>query len=227
MHGGLGGSIISDKLGQESNIGINISYSYHLSLSFADLGIGVGINLINRNIDFGSFKPTQSGDPLLKPVADGEMLFDGNLGVFLKSSDYILGFSVDNLLESKGRDLGTGTQIRFQTDRTFYLQGIYYFNVGSDFIVSPGIMVQSDLIRTQATVSANISLKNKFYGGISYRIGESVGVMAGVKVKDFNISYSYDIPNTSMPGSHEVGLSYCFRIKADHTKTSYKNTRFL
>jgi len=48
-------------------------------------------------------------------------------------------------------------------------------------------------------------------------------------VKDFSIGYAYDvnIMGLGVPGSHEIALNYCFRLKADKSKTSYKNTRYL
>ncbi len=232
LHGGLGGSIIQDKLGFENNIAINLSYSFHLELPFANLGMGLGLNLINKTIDFTKFKPAQSGDPVLNAVTDGAMMFDADLGFFLQNPNYYLGFSIKNLLELKGRNLSTSDNatLRYQTNRTFYLSGAYNFEMGSgDFVISPGFMLQSDLVKTQMTVLATASIKEKFFAGLSYRILESVGVMAGVKIKGFRITYSYDIVTIKygMPGTHEVGLSYCFKIKGDHSKTSYKNTRYL
>ena len=232
LHGGLGGSIIQDKLGFENNIAINLSYSFHLELPFANLGMGLGLNLINKTIDFTKFKPAQSGDPVLNAVTDGAMMFDADLGFFLQNPNYYLGLSIKNLLELKGRNLSTSDNatLRYQTNRTFYLSGAYNFEMGSgDFVISPGFMLQSDLVKTQMTVLATASIKEKFFAGLSYRILESVGVMAGVKIKGFRITYSYDIVTIKygMPGTHEVGLSYCFKIKGDHSKTSYKNTRYL
>ena len=232
LHGGLGGSIIQDKLGFEKNIGINLSYSYHTSLSFADIGIGAGVSLINRSIDFSKFKPEQTGDPILLSSELGAMIFDGNLGVFIKNPNYYLGVSVVNLLESHGKNLSTNdnTVVQYKNDRTFFLTGMYRVLLSNqDYEIDPGFMIESNLASTQYIISTSVRYKDRFYGGISYRFLESVGVTVGVKFRDFNISYSYDI-NTmkyGMPGSHEIGLSYCFKIKGDNSKTSYKNTRYL
>ncbi len=231
LHGGLGGSIIQDKLGFESNIALNLSYSFQIPLSFADLGMGVGANLLNKTIDFGKLKPSQGGDPLLTGINTGVMMFDADVGFFLKNPDYYAGFSVKNLLELKGKDLSTNsnTVIRFQTDRTFYLTGAYYIKTIPDFLISPSFMIMSDLAQTQLMIAGNFSYKNKFFGGISYRLFESIGIIAGVRIKDFKLTYSYDVVTIryGMPGSHEIGLRYCFKIKGDNSKTSYKNTRFL
>jgi hypothetical protein len=64
---------------------------------------------------------------------------------------------------------------------------------------------------------------------LNYRLQESVGIMLGLRYKDFRIGYAYDLTTKSVaiPGSHEISLNYCFKIKTDRSKTSYKNTRYL
>jgi type IX secretion system PorP/SprF family membrane protein len=232
LHGGLGGSIIQDKLGFEKQVGINLSYSFHASLSFADIGIGAGVSLMNHSIDFSKLKPEQQGDPILLSSEMGAMIFDGNLGIFVKTEDYYLGLSVINLLESHGKNLSTtdNNVVRYKTDRTLFLTGMYrIFLNNQDYEIDPGFMIESNLASTQYIISTDVRYKDRFYAGISYRFLESVGVMVGVKFRDFNISYSYDVSTMKygMPGSHEIGLSYCFKIKGDNSKTSYKNTRYL
>jgi hypothetical protein len=65
--------------------------------------------------------------------------------------------------------------------------------------------------------------------GVNYRFQESVGLMAGVSIKDLTIDYSYD-KNTlglGLPGSHEIGLSYCFKLDLDRTPRDYRSVRYL
>ena len=159
------------------------------------------------------------------------MMFDADVGFFLQNPRYYAGVSVKNLLELKGKDMSknSSTVIRYQTDRTFYLTGAYYYSLNQDLLISPAFMIMSDLAKTQLMVAGNFSYRNKFFGGLSYRLFESIGLIAGVKIKDFKITYSYDVVTIryGMPGSHEIGLRYCFKINGDNSKTSYKNTRFL
>jgi type IX secretion system PorP/SprF family membrane protein len=233
VHGGAGLSIIQDKLGFESNVGIRLSYSYHLQLESGLLGMGLGVNLLNRSIDFSKFKPVQPNDPVLLSAKQGAMMFDVNLGFFYKSAhNYYIGLSATNILESKGKDLSTsGTTIRYQTDRTFYLVAGYAFTLSSlpRFEFQPSLLIQSDLVSTQYNISAIVNYNNRFWGGINYRYQESVAVMVGVHYQGFHFGYSYDISTLSMgvPGSHEITLSYCFKLKINKNKTSYKNTRYL
>ena len=233
LHGGAGLSIVQDKLGFEDNTIVQLAYSFHLELSSGVLGIGAGLNLTNRNIDFSQFKPVVDGDPVLLSAKQGDMLIDANLGFFYRGdNDLYFGLGAKNLFESHGKNFSTSDRvIQYNTDRTLYLTAGYQFQMPGqpDFEIHPSLLIQSDFASTQYNLSAVVNYKNKFWGGVNYRFQESVGLIVGVRFRDFQVAYSYDV-NTmflGVPGSHEVSLNYCFKIKADKTKTSYKNTRFL
>jgi type IX secretion system PorP/SprF family membrane protein len=231
LHGGLGGSIIQDRLGQQSDIIVKLGYSFHLDLNIGKLGLGLGVNLINRSIDGSKFRPVKE-DPILPNSEVSDLRVDGAFGIFLNQPGrYYFGISVDNFLESQFKKLDPSGEAILLTDRTFYLTGGYTFVFPKSpmFEIIPSVMVISDLASTQYNVTAVVKYNDKFWGGLNYRFEESVGFIAGVKFKQFKISYSYDL-NTmrlAVPGSHEVALGYCFRIKTDKSKTSYKNTRYL
>ena len=233
IQGGAGLTIIQDKLGFETNVGIRLAYSYHLRLSSGMLGMGAGISLVNRSIDFSKFKPVQPNDPALLSSKQGAMIFDGNIGFFFKAnSNYYVGLSVTNILESQGKNLSTsGTTIRYQTDRTFYLVAGYSFVLPAHprFEIRPSLLIQSDIASTQYNISAVVNYNSKFWGGVNYRYQESVGFMVGVNFQGFNLGYAYDLSTLSVgvPGSHEITLRYCFKLKVNKNKTSYKNTRYL
>lgn len=231
LHGGVGGSIIQDKLGQQSDIIVQVDYSFHLNMSIGTLGIGAGINFINRSIDGSKLKPVKE-DPILPTSQVSDMRIDANFGLFLNQPDrYFFGISVSNMLETQFKKLDPSGEAVFLADRTFYLTGGYIFTLPNNplFEIIPSVMIMSDLAATQYNVTGVVKYNDKFWGGVNYRFQESVGVIAGVGFKSFKIGYAYDI-NTmrlSVPGSHEVSLSYCFKIKGDRSKTSYKNTRYL
>lgn len=233
VHGGIGGAILQDQLGFENNIGLMLGYSYHLDTPWGLLGMGAALNLTNRTIDFSKFKPVETNDPALLSAKQGDMLVDGNLGVFLKSNrNFFVGLSATNIFENTGKNLNTsGTALYYQTDRTYYLL------VGTSlllpnhpqFEIVPSILIQSDIASTQYNFSAVVNYKSKFWGGINYRFQESFGFMVGVTYAGFRFGYSYDLPTlpVGLAGSHEISLGYCFKIKTDKARTSYKNTRFL
>ncbi len=233
LHGGLGGAIIQDKATYLWNdVSLLLSYSFHTDLSIGTIGIGIGGVLKNRNIDGSKFRPVDPSDDDLLKAEQGDMRFDANIGIFFKSiNNYFIGLSFTNLLQSKFKKLDPSGEGLISTDRTLYLSGGYNYIFPSDprFEIQPSILIQSDFISTQYNISTTVNYNSRFWAGLNYRVQESVGIMIGVRYKDFRLGYAYDV-NTKrlgVPGSHEISLNYCFRIKTDRSKTSYKNTRYL
>lgn len=235
LRGGVEFSLMQDKIGFENNVNVGLGYSYHLDLGGSTLGIGLSGTLLNRTVDFGQLHPNQEGDPLISGLGEeSAMMFDFNVGLFWQIPESLfLGFSVVNVLESMSAALNDNseTSASFTTDRTFYVVAGYPFQFEDipylTFIPSASVM--SNLASTQFNASARVVYNNLFSLGVNYRFQESIGLMAGVTIKDFTIAYSYDI-NTmglGLPGSHEIGLSYCFKLDLDRTPRDYRSVRYL
>ncbi len=233
LHGGIGAAIIQDKATYYwNNVSLVLSYSFHTELSIGTLGIGIGAQLKNVTVDGSKFRMVDEGDLILLSSSQSDMRFDANLGLYFQSIDnYYVGLSFTNILKTTFVKLDPSGDGHISTDRTMHLIGGYNYILPNDprFEIQPSILIQSNFISTQYNLSASVNYNNRFMLGLNYRLQESVGVIVGMKYKDFRIGYSYDV-NTkglSVPGSHEVSLNYCFKIKGDRSKTSYKNTRYL
>lgn len=231
--GGVGLSVVKDKTGMEDNVGVNLGYSYHLDLGSGTLGIGLALNLTNRSIDFSQASPIEEGDPSIPNSKQTDMLFDGNFGLFYMIPDqFYVAASVTNFLESKGKVLAANatSSASFVGDRTLYFVAGYEFHfTNSYFMLNPEMCLMSDIASTQFNIGAKLWYNEKFYFGTNYRFQESVAVMAGLNIKGFVLSYAYDI-NTmghGVNGSHEVSLSYCFKLDLEKSPRIYSNVRYL
>ncbi len=235
LHGGLGFSIMQDKIGFEDNTNVGIGYSYHFDLGGSLLGVGVAGTLLNRTVDFSNLTPTNSADPLLQGLGEeSDMLFDFNAGIFWQIPEsFYIGVSAVNVLETVGKALGQNAEssASFTTDRTFYLFAGYPFSFEMlpTFTFVPAVSVMSDLASTQVNVSAKVIYNNVFSLGANYRPQESVDLMVGLIIKDIMVGYSYDINTMGLgvPGSHEIAVSYCFKLDLDRTPRDYRSVRFL
>ena len=236
LHGGLEFSIMQDKLGFENNVNVGLGYSFHLDLGGSTLGIGLAGTLLNRSVDFSQLHPNQEGDPLLQGLGEeSDKLFDFNVGLFWQIPEsFYVGFSVVNVLESMTKALGDNseTSASFTTDRTFYAVAGYPFQFEDIPYLAfvPSVSVMTDIASMQFNASARVIYNNVFSLGVNYRFQESVGLMAGVTIKDFTVCYSYDINTMGLgvvPGSHEIGLSYCFKLDLDRTPRDYRSVRYL
>ena len=235
IRGGVGFSVMQDKLGFENNINVGIGYSYHLDLGGSTLGIGVAGTLLNRSVDFGQLNPNNSSDPLLQGLGEeSAMLFDFNAGLFWQIPEsFYIGVSVVNVLESMTKALNdqSETSASFVTDRTFYAVAGYPFQFEDipAFTFIPSVGAMSDLASTQLNASFKVLFRDVFTLGVNYRPQESVGLMVGFKIKDISVGYAYDINTMGLgiPGSHEVALSYCFKLDLDRTPRDYRSVRYL
>lgn len=235
LHGGIEFSVMNDKLGFENNVNIGLGYSFHLDLGGSSLGIGLAGSLLNRTVDFAQLHPNQEGDPLISGLSEeSDMLFDFNVGLFWQIPEsFYLGFSVVNVLESMGHALNDNntSSASFTTDRTFYVLAGYPFQFeDAPFLTFvPSVNVMSNLASTQFNASMRVVYNNLLSLGVNYRFRESVGLMAGLTIKNITVAYAYDINTMGLgvPGSHEIGLSYCFKLDLDRTPRDYRSVRYL
>lgn len=237
LHGGVGLSLMQDKIGFEENTSVTLNYAYHIDLGLSDLGMGLGLNILNRTVDFTRFNPIDAGDPVLEGLAAdaSDMFLDVNFGIFWQiPGEAYLGFSATNILETEGANLlseSATTSASFVGDRTFYLFGGYEFQLNSipQYTFLPSFCLMSDIASTQITAGIRAIYNNVFWFGVNYRHEESVGFLAGLNIKDIQIGYSYDL-NTmghAVPGSHEISFRYCFKVNSDKAAREYKSVRYL
>ncbi len=229
LRGGIGATIVQDKIAYQNNISLNIMYAYQTSLGVGDLGIGVQLSLLNKTIDFSNFRPIDTSDPVLNGKGEEtDMIFDMGLGLYYRVPDtYYVGLSVLQLLESKADPLATSAKLA----RQFNLVGGYEFAIPNlpSFDVLPSIMIKTDGTSMQFDISTLMRYRNQFWGGLTYRYQDAVAIIVGMEWKNFNVGYSYDINTSAIGswGSHEIRLGYCFKIEVDKFKKIYRNTRFL
>lgn len=237
MHGGVGLSVVQDKIGFEENVNIGLSYAYHIDFGLSDFAFGMGVNVLNRSVDFTKFNPIDPGDPVLEGLSSdaSDMFLDVNIGAFWQiPGEAYLGFAANNILETEGTNLlanSTTTSASFIGDRTFYFFGGYEYQPQSIPLCTllPSFCFITDIASAQINIGVNAMYNNLFSVGVNYRYEESIGFMVGLNIKDIQIGYAYDL-NTfglSVPGSHEISLRYCFKINGDKSAREYKSVRYL
>lgn len=230
LHGGLAGTIIQDKLGFQKDIFVNLIYGYQTMLGSGDLGIGVQLSILNKSIDFNKLEPPddKTSDPVLQNRAEeSDIYFDGGVGLYYSLPDnYYLGLSILQIRQASKKD-GTGYQLK----RQYNFTGGYELTLPNapTIDILPSVMIKSDGTSVQYDLSGLIRFNNKFWGGLSYRFQDAAAIILGMHYQDFTIGYSYDIPTSAIGsfGSHEIRISYCFRLELDKFRQIYRNTRFL
>ena len=234
LGGGISFSVMNDQLGYEKNTNVGLGYSYHFDLGGSTIGLGVSVSLLNRAVDFNQLIPGQPGDPLLNQLGEESgMLFDASAGLFWQIPEsFYIGVSGINLFNTTGRTLGQSeSAASFTTDRTLYLVAGYpfMFETMPTFKFIPSVNLMTNISSTQVNAGMKVIYNDLFSLGVNYRPQESIGLTVGLTIKDFVLGYAYDI-NTmgyNIPGSHEIALSYCFKLDTDRTPRDYRSVRYL
>jgi len=236
LRGGIGASIIKDKLGFENNIGLKLGYSYHLyGLGPGVLGIGAQVSFLNKAIDFSKFKPIDPTDPLLlSSKIEKDMITDIMFGLYYNiHSKFYAGISSTQLLESK---FDIGGQIAKPTlARHYFMEAGYEYTFDNpDFEILPSTLIKSDLASTQFDLTCLMRYKSMAYGGLSYRNQDAIVVLVGYyPMKGLIGGISYDITTSALgankrsSGTFEAMVKYCFKIEVPYTPTSHHTVRFL
>ena len=233
LKGGLGLSLMKDQIGIENDIAVNLGYSYHLDVGPGTMGIGLAFNFNNRSVDFSQAHPIDNTDPFIPSGEQSDMLVDFNVGLYyLVPETFYVALSATNLLEAKGKALdGKQTSsASFVGDRTLFLAAGYEYQFFNPrFKLNPSMLILSDIASTQFNAGARLWYNNKMCFGVNYRYQESIDLLVGFVIKGLHINYAYDI-NTlglKLPGSHEVSISYNFKLDMDKQPRIYRSIRYL
>ncbi len=232
LRGGVALGFLQDQLGPETNVGVKVSYSYHMDLSMGRLGIGGQIGFLDKQIDFGSLNPINTGDPVLIGGEENYIFLDFALGAFYMLDDELwAGLSVSQLRQARGPIGESDYGLR----RHLYLTGGYSFfwPGNASYEISPSALLKTDLASWQIDVNTIVTYNKRFWSGVSYRPQDAVVVLFGVSMDQISIGYSYDITTSWMGsmgrsyGSHEVFVQYCFDLDFDKVESIQRNIRFL
>ena len=238
LHGGVGVSILADRLGQESTTGIKLAYAYRWSVPGTRdgvLGIGAATGL-TRKAQKADYRYPGAGvvnDPNLNlaPVAITRVDFD--FGLYYKTRKLYFGLSTTHLNTAEYEE-SDGYQFVYRQTRHYYVMAGYTHSLRTLPIdIEPSLFVKSDGVSTQVDVNVTGTYKKLFWGGLSYRYQDAGVIMAGLfrEIGPLNakFGYAYDVTTSKLrqhsSGSHELMVGFCLPIPV-HTRGSV-HPRFL
>ena len=232
LHGGIGLSVLTNKLGYYNAINIGIDYAYRFFTSRGSLAIGVEASLSSGNLDYANLvgyggltgdinnpiDQDQDNDPLLQSrKTESDMVIDAAVGVYYTEPGRLyLGLSAKNLLGSES------SVLNYKNARSIYaFAGYDYEFYDQSYHLLPSLLIKTaDFSTMQLDVSCLLLYQNTFWLGASYRIQDAVSILAGVNWKNFRIGMAYDITTSKLgtyksarsKGTLELYLKYCFKI---------------
>ena len=208
---GVGAKIYNFSTGPSRQTGIEGTYAYKFDLS-DDMHLSLGLSLMMYQMFFDVTKldmKDADDNVLYGSSAERVIVPDASFGGYFYTDDYFAGISVVQLFNRK---VDYATEFLKQNQvRHYYLIGGYNYDINDDFTVQPSVMAKFiEASVFQMDINAKVIYQKKFFGGLSYRLKESVVVMAGVDINNLTLGYSYDITLTDIGkysyGSHEIML---------------------
>jgi type IX secretion system PorP/SprF family membrane protein len=204
---GLGGYIFNDRNGAVGRTGLKFTYAYHINFRHSQLSFGLSAVGYQFRIDDDLITLADPGDELWLGAQKAVFIPDADFGVYYSARNYWGGFSVDQLFESILK-LGDSGYDRYKMERNYYLIGGYDFQPNRDLSISPSILLKyAESGKFQADITSKIVFQQSYWGGLTYRTGQSIILLLGVSVDKFIFGYAYDIGLNSIQkhsyGTHE------------------------
>lgn len=231
LKGGVGVTVLTDELGLQSTLRTSLSYAYQMHVGPGQLGIGIRAGFVNSSIDGEKFEAfNNSGDPTIptETVSGGAPSF--GFGLYYNTPTYYFGLSTTQLSESAAGY----AEIDYQLKRHYYVTAGISKRLTSDLELKPSLFMKLDPpVAPQFDLSVLLMYNNQFWAGVGYRAmdQDAIPTYVGVQWNDMKFGYSYDISLNGLrgfnSGSHEIYVSYCFKLNENVTAQRYRNVRFL
>ena len=214
-HHGWGVTVFNDKTGPISRLAAYGTYAYHVGLS-ATTSISGGINLgiVRNSLDMSKLEFDDPNDPVLgNSQAFNRIRPDLGAGIWLYSRSFFGGVSVMQIL-----DQGMGSNAVAMPDQRGYPVFIgtagFRFMANEQINIIPSVVVrQTKGLPLGIDINAKALYLDRFWGGASYRVNNSVSAMVGMYVNSFlSIGYAYDYTLGNLGqytgSTHEVVLGF-------------------
>lgn len=234
----VGMNIYADRAGDLSyqNSGMTGSIAYHLPLdpsykTVITAGIQYGVS--QRNIDGSQYRSSETlngnnNDPDKMLLEDFKpSINDLNIGIDVKrwtskTAYFNVGFAMNHLLKPDFRF--TGSNIDNPVDRRLNLYGEYYVQSSKQLAIRPTIVYSKTFnfsnLYGQFNLEYRLNKKSStlIKGGLGYRSGDALQMLAGVIFKGWDVGLAYDMTVSSASaynnsfGAIELGIKKIFIV---------------
>jgi type IX secretion system PorP/SprF family membrane protein len=233
---GVGLDVFTDKAGDLAlrNSGAHLGFAYHLAVDPKYKTIftfGFQFGLTQRSIDRSNFRSETSlannfNDPDLDLLEDfNPTLSDVNIGVSLKNwtskRSYIdLGVALYHLTQSSYTFSGSSVQNSIANRINAY--GEYFYQTSPKLNYRTTVIYSNTSQFTNLIGQFNLEYKNNkksntiLKGGLGYRVGDAMQILAGLIYKGWDVGLTYDLTVSSAAefnnniGGIELGVKKVF-----------------
>lgn len=228
---GVSISINNDNFDFQTELGMNLAYAFRKEIGEGMVSVGANFGFYNSDFSPEWYTPEELGstnDESL-PQKESATIFDMGLGVFYKTQKWHCGLSSLHLNQG---------EFNFQTaeplfKRHYIITGGYYLDFKNPkFVFKPHFLVGSNAVTTDFVLTGIVEYNEKFWGGISSRIGSAIIGMVGFELfKNVETAIAYDFETSPLRkyggGSFELLIRYGFEINKEKIPVGYKSIRYL
>ena len=200
---GVGGYVFSDRNGAVERTGLKASYAYHLFFGNSQLSMGLSLTGFQLRLNEDKINLEDANDVIWINARGTAFIPDADMGVYFDTPDYYVGFSADQLLQSVIK-LGDSGYDQYKLERNYYIIGGYDIGINDYLVLTPSTLLKmSQNGAFQADISAKLYYDQNYWAGLTYRTGNALIVMAGLRLDKMIFGYAFDISMTSiMKGSY-------------------------
>lgn len=212
----VGLSIVNDQIGDvvnETNVYADFAYILNLGgTTKLSLGLKAGASFFNTNFN-GFVYSDELPDPAFANNLSKTFPNIG-MGAYFYDSNYYIGLSAPNLLNSKHLEKDSGIVANGVEEIHFFLTGGYVFEINDEFKLKPAMMTKIVSGAPLAIdVTTNVLYNDFFEIGVGYRWDDSISGLVNLRLTPgLRIGYAYDYTLTNLgrfnSGSHEIMILF-------------------
>jgi type IX secretion system PorP/SprF family membrane protein len=230
---GVGGQIMTDRLGAQRTSAVYGNLSYHLQLTDTRyLSFGAAVGFVNSTLDGDLLRPGTVNDPGIAIGKEQVFYPDLKLGFFLYDELFFVGLAADQMISSF-LDLDKG-DVMIQPVPHAYLSGGALVDISHSLYLIPSVMYMDDFKAPgRLDLNASLVVNDVLWLGAGYRMGidipgrqiqeglsKSAAVIGSVQVlirDSLRLGYAYDHNLSGLSvrdfSSHDISISYLFQPK--------------
>jgi len=217
---GVGGYIFNDNNGIMKRSGFQAAYAYHIQMGTTgglpnNLALGLSLSAYQFSINTDGLLYDYN-DPYLNSFDRTVFIPDFNFGASFTTAKYYAGFAMTNLLRGSLIFADTSDSKRSELGH-FFLTGGVKVPLNSEWTLEPsGFIKSSDMLfkSVQMDLTTRVFYQSDYWAGLSWRTGDALIMMLGLKYDRFYFAYAFDFTLTDIRkqslGTHEITLAVKF-----------------
>lgn len=222
--GGLGLSIMADKIGDVNTTMFDVSYAYRLQMSATStISFGLKGRIENSKTDLYQAKVLDQSDELLPTNAVSTLQPNFGFGMYYTNTKFYAGVSIPSLLKS-ALYVGGEPNGPYRAQRSAYFMAGSIHQLSSNIFFKPAVLyTYNPAAPFEMDINMSFFLMNALWIGATYRVGGSVN---GVLQYQFNpqikAGLAVDMTLSELQqytgGGFEMMIEYTFDYEVDNRR---------